>query len=393
MAASIYLDHNATTPPFPEVLEAMAPVLREHFGNPSSPHRFGREARRYLDHARDALAFPLGCKSTEIVFTSGGTESNNLALKGFCRAHRRKTGGHIVTGAVEHHSVLDPCRDLEEEGFSVTVVDPDSKGRIHPDSVERAIREDTLLISIQHANNEVGTIQPIREISEVARRHRIVFHADAVQSFLKIPTRVDELGVDLLSVSGHKVNGPKGVGALFIRKGIRLSPEIHGGKQERGLRAGTENISGAVGFGKAVELGLARKEEGSRIRKIRDELQTLLMESIPSARVNGDPDNRLPGSLHMSFPGAKGEALLVRLDLMGVAVSTGSACSTGSIGPSHVLKAMGVPDEVNECSLRFSVGLGNTLDDARRVAEILPPIVSELRGEPQPSSGLVFRRS
>ena len=362
------------------MIEALETAQRDHFGNPSSPYQFGRSARRLIDSSRDSLASALGCKPSELIFTSGGTESNNLAIKGFCRKNPKGHCGHIITSSIEHHSVLNCCRSLEGEGFSVTYLEVDSSGRVYPEQVEEALLDDTILISIHHANNEVGTLEPIREIAQVANRHQVLFHTDSVQSFLKIPIQVNELGVDFLSISGHKINGPKGVGALYVRGGIKIDPEIHGGEQERGFRSGTENVAGIAGFGTAVEMGLSKGDsEWEIFRKLRDDLETRIKQSIPDVQVNGHFEDRLPGTSNVSFPGARGESLLIRLDMAGIAVSTGSACSTGSLSPSHVLTAMGIPYELNECSLRFSFGLGNSKEDVDRVMEHLPFIVSDVR--------------
>lgn len=376
----IYLDHNATTPLDPEVLEVMLPHLREKFGNPSSGYATGREARRAVEGAREALARVLGALSSEhIFFTGSGTEADNLAIQGVARALRHR-GRHIVTSAVEHHAVLHTCAFLEEEGYEVTYVRPDRSGVVHPDAVAEALRPDTVLVSIMHANNETGAINPIAEIAKIARERDILVHTDAVQSFCKLPFTVDESGADLLSLSGHKIYGPKGVGALYVREGVPLKPIIHGGHQERNLRAGTENVAGIVGLGKAAELCRYRlADESRREAALRDRLESGLRERISHVHLNGHPINRLPNTLNLSFEFVEAEALILDLDRQGVAVSSGSACTSGSQEPSHVLLAMGIPHEVCRGSLRFSLGRGTTEEEIDHVLDILPGIVERVR--------------
>jgi len=375
----VYLDNNATTAIAPEVLEAMLPFYRDKFGNPSSIHRFGREVRVAIDEARAQVAALLNASAEEIVFTSGGTESDNLAIKGSAYALRDR-GDHIITSKIEHPAVLNTCRQLEREGFQVTYLSVDEYGMIRLEELVDSITPKTILITIMHGNNEIGTIQPIEEIGRIAREKGIRFHTDAVQSVGKVPTRVDELGVDLLSLSAHKLHGPKGVGALYVRKGIKLEPLLTGGHQERGQRSGTENAAGIVALGKACQLAAERMtEEAEKLCILRDRLFEGLQERIPKIKLNGHPTRRLPTTLNCSFYGVEGEALLMNLDLVGVAVSTGSACSSGSIEPSHVLVALGLSPQLYQGSLRFSLGRYNTEDDIAYVLEVLPPIVEKLR--------------
>jgi cysteine desulfurase len=377
---NVYLDHNSTTPLAPEALEAMQPYLTGSFGNASSPYALGRQAREALESSREALAVMLGASSAHCVcFTGSGSEADNMAIQGAARAHRDR-GKHIITSAIEHSAVLNSCRHLEEEGFPVTYVKPDRNGMVRQEAVAGAIRSDTILISVMHANNETGTVNPVAEIGSIARSRGILFHVDAVQSFCKIPFSVKELNVDLLSISGHKVQGPKGVGALYIREGVSVSPLIFGGHQEEGRRAGTENIAGIVGFVKAAALEQSRQEEEmKRIRSLRDRLEQGLLQKIPDARLNGHPDLRLPNTLNLSFPFVEAESLLLELDLRGVAVSSGSACMSGTGEPSHVLLAIGMPPELCRGSLRFSLGSENTEEEIRYVLEILPGIVQRIR--------------
>ncbi|VAX16363.1 Cysteine desulfurase, partial [hydrothermal vent metagenome] len=354
---SVYLDNNATTQLRPEALEAMLPYLKDMYGNPSSVHRFGRATKTRISEAREIIANAIGANPEEVYFTSGGTESNNLAIKGHVWADRKASGGHIITSTIEHPAVLEVCKYLSKNGFEITKVDVDSDAIVDPENVRKAIQDNTSLVTIMHANNEVGSIQPIKEIAAIAKEKGVVMHSDAVQSFLKIPVNVDDLSVDLLSLSGHKVNGPKGVGALYIRKGTAMRPLAHGGHHERGMRGGTENVAGIIGFAKTVEIGLAEMEDNSkRLKAMRDELQRRIAETIPNVKLNGHPEKRLPGTLNMSFECIEGEALLINLDMAGLAISTGSACSSGSLDPSHVLMAMGIPHEIIHGSLRFSFG-------------------------------------
>ena len=328
MSRRIYLDNNATTPIHPEVLDAMMPYLKEDFGNPSSIHQFGRKVRVKIDVAREKVAAAIGADPSEIIFTSGGSESDNFAIKGYSWANRKNSGGHIITSSIEHPAVLETCRYLEKNGFRVTYLPVNEYGIADPSDVEKAIEKDTILISIHHSNNEVGTIEPIDEISRIAKGKGIVVHTDAVQSLGKVPLDVNKLGVDLMSLSAHKLNGPKGVGATYIRRGIKnMYPLISGGSQEMKRRAGTENVAGIIGFGKACEIAVSDIEKESvRIAALRDKLQSLIIEKIPDIKLNGHPVKRLPNTLNISFESAEGETIAINLDLSGVAVSTGSAC-------------------------------------------------------------------
>ncbi len=373
----VYLDHNATTPVRPEVREKVLPFLGELFGNPSSAHSFGQEVKPFLDEARARMAAQLGCSPGEVVFTSGGTESDNAALKGVAWAAGR---GHIITANFEHPAVLQTAAYLEKRGFNVTYVPVGGDGVVDPDEVKRAIRSETILISVMQVNNEVGTIQPLREISAIAREARVLFHTDAVQGFGKLPTRVDELGVDLLSLSGHKIYAPKGVGALYVRKGTRIDPLIIGGAQEKRRRSGTENILGIVALGEATVL--AEKEREGLVKRwgaLRKRLKDGLAASIPDVSFNGADERVLPNTLSASIRWVEGEALLLSLDMEEIAVSTGSACSSGSLEPSHVLVAMGLSHEAAQGTLRFSFGRGTTEAEIDRVLEALPPIAARLR--------------
>ena len=376
----VYLDHNATTPIHPEVLEALLPYYREHFGNASSIHAYGRQARAAMEAARAQVAALLKADPTEILFTSGGSEADNFAIKGVASS-RKDRGRHIITSQVEHPAVVETCQSLEPLGYEVTYLPVDEGGLVEPEDVRAAIRDDTILITIMYANNEVGTIEPIPEIGRIAKEHGILFHTDAVQSLAKTNTDVEELGVDLLSFSAHKLYGPKGTGGIYVRKGTELPPLIAGGHQERGLRAGTENVAGIVALGKACEIAHRDYEsEVQQLTMLRDRLQHGIIERVPKVRRNGHEDRRLPTTTNLSFEAIEGEALLINLDLMGIAVSTGSACSSGSVEPSHVLKAMHVPPEYIQGSIRFSVGRENTVEDIDYVLEQLPPIVEKLRG-------------
>jgi cysteine desulfurase len=394
----IYLDYAATTPCDPQVIEAMAPYFFEKFGNPSSIHSFGQETRAGIDQARDTIAAFIGAQSAEIIFTSGGTEADNLALKGVAYANQNK-GNHIITTQIEHHAVLETAKFLEKQGFAVTYVPVDKFGMVNPQDIEQAITDKTILISVMHANNEVGTIEPIEEIGETvkrlnqARKNKIYFHTDAVQTLGHIPVNVNDLGVDLLSMSAHKLYGPKGVGALYVRKGTRIQPIQHGGEQERGKRASTENVPGIVGFGKAVELAkrdtLAHRsppqaDEGgnNEIRttiQLRDKLIAGIMEKIEDVELNGHPTLRLPNNVSVAIRYIEGESILLNLDLQGVAASTGSACSSGSLEPSHVMLALGLSHERSHGTIRFSLGKYTTEEDIDYVLTILPEIVTKLR--------------
>jgi len=375
----IYLDHNATTPVRPEVLEAMLPYFGGRYGNPSSMHWAGRDAKEGLERAREQVAGVLGSKPEEVYFTGGGTEADNLAIKGVAYANRDK-GNHLITSRVEHHAILNTCEYLEKQGFRTTYLPVDSEGRVDPGEVEKAVTKETLLISVMQANNEVGTVQPIAEIGKIARKHGVYFHTDAVQAFTKLPTRVNDLGVDLLSLSGHKIYGPKGVGCLYIRKGTKIDSLIHGGHHERNRRAGTENVPAIAGLGKAAELGAGEMaEEVKKLTALRDRLQEGILAKIPEVRINARNAERLPGTLSACFKYVEGESILLSLDMKGIAASSGSACSTGAIEPSHVLQAMGVPPEEARGAVRFSLGRGNTAEEVDRVVVELGTILSRLR--------------
>ena len=374
----IYLDNAATTAVTPEVLEAMLPWFTQGYGNASSVHTHGREAKRAVENARRQVAKALNCAAPqEIYFTAGGSESDNWAIKGAALA---KGKGHIITTAIEHHAVLHTCQWLQRQGFDVTYLPVDEYGRVTADQVEKALREDTILVSVMAANNEVGTVQPIGEIGALCRSRGVLFHTDAVQAVGAIPLDVQAMNIDLLSLSGHKLHGPKGVGALYIRKGVRIDSLIHGGAQERGFRAGTENVPGIVGLGKAVEIAHANLAENARqVTALRDALIDGIMARVPGTRLNGHPTERLPGNVSLSFDGVEGEALLLRLDLAGVAGSSGSACTSGTLDPSHVLLALGLNEAAAHGSLRLTLGTDTTQDDIDAVLDILPPIVADLR--------------
>ncbi|MCL5040341.1 MAG: cysteine desulfurase NifS [Firmicutes bacterium] len=374
----IYLDNAATTRVRPEVAEVMMTHLVEKYGNPSSVHSFGREARVAVEEARGQVAALIGAKPEEIIFTSGGTEADNLALKGVARANRSK-GNHIITTRIEHHAILHTAEALEKEGLEVTYLPVDQYGLVDPEEVRRSIKASTILISVMAANNEVGTVQPIREIGVIAREKGVYFHTDAVQAVGNIPIDVNADHIDLLSLSGHKIYGPKGVGVLYIRRGTRIQPIVHGGAHERNKRAGTENVPGIVGLSKAAELArIELKEHMDYLKGLRDRLISGLL-SIEDVQLNGHPERRLPGNVNVSVRYVEGEAMLLSLDLKGIAASSGSACTSGSLEPSHVLLAMGIPHEVAHGSLRFSLGKFNTQEDVDYVLEVLPEIVQRLR--------------
>jgi cysteine desulfurase len=375
----VYLDHAATTPTDPGVVKAMLPYFTEAFGNPSSIHSYGQEAKAASEQARTRVAELIGARSEEIIFTSGGTEADNLALKGVAYANEHR-GKHIITTVVEHHAVLGTAAFLEKQGFTVTYLPVDQYGLVDPQDVRKAVTDKTILISVIHASNEVGTVEPIAEIGLIAGEAGILFHTDAVQTVGHVPLNVDELRVDLLSISAHKLYGPKGVGALYARKGTRLASLLHGGEQEKGRRAGTENTPGIVGFGKAAEIaGKETAGEAERLCRLRDRLISGLLDGIEQVRLNGHPTSRLPNNVNVSVGFAEGEAVLLNLDLEGICASTGSACSSSSSEPSHVLLALGLPPEQTHCSLRFSLGRANTDQDVDRVLTALPPIVARLR--------------
>lgn len=378
MERKVYMDHGATTPLRQEVLEAMLPFMQEKFGNPSSLYGLGREARKAVEDAREKVAAAIGASPEEIVFTSGGTEADNLAVRGAVKALSPQ-GGHIITSAVEHHAVLDVCRSLQEEGYRVTFLPVDGYGLVDPGSLEEAIDDDTVLVSIMTANNEVGTIQPVEEIGEIVRERGILFHTDAVQAVGNIPVDVRRMKADLLSLSAHKFYGPKGVGVLYVRRGVNTAPVNYGGGQERGLRPGTENVAGIVGLGKAIELAVGELTEyAGKLRRLRDRLIEGLL-TIEKVYLNGHPTHRLPGNVNVSFAYIEGESLLLSLDIKGIAASSGSACTSGSLEPSHVLTAMGVDHQTAHGSLRLTLGRDNTADDVDYVLEALPPIVDRLR--------------
>ena len=379
-AMRIYLDHNATTPPAPEVVEAVGRAMGGIFGNPSSVHAFGQEARAALEQARAEVAGLIGAGASEIVLTGGGTEADNFALRGVANALEASDRREIITTAIEHEAVLNTGRALSRRGWTLTLLPVDASGIVAPEALEAAISERTALVSVMHANNEIGTVQPVEPLARIARAHGAVMHTDAVQSVGKIPVDVHALGVDLLSLSGHKFYGPKGTGALWIRRGTRLGPVLTGGRQERNRRAGTENLPGAVGLG--VASGLARRKlpaEADRLRELRDRLEQGILDRVPGAAVNGAPEPRVPNTTNISFDRIEAESLLIALDLEGIAVSTGSACSSGTLEPSHVLKAMGLGPSRAQSSLRFSLGAVNTHEDIERVLEVLPGAVEKLR--------------
>ena len=375
----IYMDNAATTPVSQEVLNFMLPYFTQVYGNASSIHQTGREAAKAIAEARRQVAAAIGAKPEEIYFTAGGSESDNWAIKGTAFARKAK-GNHIITSSIEHHAVLHTCEWLEKQGFEVTYLPVDGDGFVSPADVEKAITDKTILITIMAANNEIGTVEPIAEIGRIARAHNIPFHTDAVQAIGAIPVNVAEWQADMLSLSGHKFHGPKGVGALYVRKGTRLDSFLQGGAQERGQRAGTENLAGIVGLGKAITLAVENLEEKSRkLAVLRDRLIDGILKSIPDVRLNGPRQNRLPGNVNVSVRYIEGESLLLRLDLGGIAASSGSACTSGSLDPSHVLLAIGLPHEIAHGSLRLSLSQDNTQADVDEVLKVLPGIVENLR--------------
>ena len=375
----VYMDHSATTYVRKEVLDAMVPYYSEHFGNPSSIYSIARDSKKAIDTAREQVAKALSAEPDEIYFTSGGSESDNWAIKGVAFANRKK-GTHIITSAIEHHAVLHTCEYLEKEGFTVTYLPVDQYGLVDPAALEKAITDKTVLISIMYANNEIGTIEPIAELGAIARKHKVPFHTDAVQAVGNVKIDVKAQNIDLLSLSAHKFYGPKGTGALYIRKGIKIDNLIHGGGQERRRRAGTENIAGIVGLGKAIELATTDIEgHNTRIRALRDRLMSGILTKIPNSRLNGHPEKRLPGNINISFEFIEGESMLLWLDDEGICASTGSACTSGSLEPSHVLLATGLPVEISHGSLRLTLGNVNSEADVDFVLEVLPKVVSRLR--------------
>jgi cysteine desulfurase len=376
----IYFDHNATTPVAAEVVDDVSAALRTVFGNPSSVHSYGQEAKTALDRARAAVAALLAAEPTEIVFTSGGSESNNLAIRGAAEALADSGRRHLVASAIEHEAVLRTLKALSRRGWTTTLVEVNGSGVVEPERLAAAVTDETALVSVMHANNEIGTIQAVAELAAVAHARGALFHTDAVQSAGKLPLDVRALGVDLLSLSAHKFNGPKGVGALWIRRGIRLRSQLSGGKQERNRRAGTENIPGIVGLGTAARLALQKGEsETTRLSTLRDRLEAAVLNTVTGATINGDPDRRVANTSNISFNRVEAESLLIALDLEGIAVSTGSACSSGTLEPSHVLRAMGLPPHRIQNSIRFSLGLGNTVEEVDRVVAVLPDLVNRIR--------------
>lgn len=379
LSKRIYMDHAATTYTNKEVLNEMLPFFTEYYGNPSSVHQFGREVKKSIDIARSRVAKAIGALPEEIYFTAGGSESDNLAIKGVAYANKNK-GNHIITSKIEHPAVIHTCEQLEKEGFEVTYLEVDQYGLINPEDVRKAIKQNTILISIMYANNEIGTIQPISEIAAIAKEKGVYFHTDAVQAIGSVRINVKEQNIDMLSLSGHKFYGPKGVGALYIKKGVKLISIIHGGSQERKRRAGTENVPGIIGLGKAIELAYEHfDEQNARITSLRDKLIGGIMTKVPYTRLNGHPTLRLPNNANFCFEFIEGESLLLNLDIKGIAGSSGSACSSGSLEPSHVLLAIGLPHEIAHGSLRLSLGEVNTEEDVAYVLEVLPEIVDRLR--------------
>lgn len=376
---TIYLDHSATTKTDLEVAKLMSELMVDNFGNPSSVHSFGREARKVLDDARERVAKNIGAEPSEIIFTSGGTEADNIAIRGAALANRKK-GKHIITSTIEHHAVLDTCKALEKEGFSVTYVPVDEYGRVRVEDVKKAITDQTILISIMHANNEIGTIQPIKEIGALAKEKGILFHSDTVQSVGKIPVDVKELNLDMLSISAHKFYGPKGVGCLYIRKGARVEAISFGGSQERNRRPGTVNVPAIAGFALALDKAVSSLDkEIPRQRYLRDKLIKGIMNKVDYVKLNGHPEERLPNNVNLSFRFIEGESLLLSLDMKGIAASSGSACTSGSLDPSHVLLAIGLSHEIAHGSIRMSLGIENTEEQIDFVLEVLPEIVERLR--------------
>jgi cysteine desulfurase len=375
-----YLDHNATTPLLPGVIDRMTAVLREEFGNPSSVHHFGQQAKAAVDDARSQVADLIGADPSEVLFTSGGTEGDNIAIRGAAEALGAAGRKHLVASAIEHEAVLNTLKALARRGWRTTLLPVDQTGIVSPEALREALADDTALVSVMHANNEIGTIQPVLELARLAHERGALFHTDAVQSAGKVPVDVKGLGVDMLALSAHKFYGPKGVGALWIRRGLRVLPLMTGGRQERSRRAGTENVPGIVGMGVAAAIAADKMEhEGRRLAKLRDRLEAGILRAVPGTAVNGSPDYRVPNTTNISFDHVEAESLLIALDLEGVAVSTGSACSSGTLEPSHVLKAMGFNAHRTQNSIRFSLGAGNTETEIDRVIAVLPRIVEKLR--------------
>ena len=379
MKKLIYLDNAATTKTAPEVVEAMLPYFSELYGNPSSIYSLAGESKKAVDHAREIIAGALGAQPEEIYFTAGGTESDNWALKAAAEFYKKK-GNHIITTKIEHHAILHTCQWLEKQGFEVTYLNVDENGVVKLEELKKAIRPTTILISVMYANNEIGTIQPIKEIGEIAREHGILFHTDAVQAFGQLPIQVDDCHIDMLSACGHKLNGPKGIGFLYIRKGVKIRSFIHGGAQERKRRAGTENVPGIVGLGKAVERAVStRKERADKEKELRDYLIGRVLKEIPYTRLNGHRTMRLPNNANFSFQFIEGESLLIMLDMEGICGSSGSACTSGSLDPSHVLLAIGLPHEIAHGSLRLTLSEETTKEELDFVVESLKKIIDRLR--------------
>lgn len=379
MKQMIYLDNAATTKTRPEVVEAMLPYFTEFYGNPSSVYDFSTESRKAVNHARETIARALGAKTNEIYFTAGGSESDNWALTAAAEAYAGK-GRHIITSKIEHHAILHTCQYLEKRGYEVTYLDVDENGLVKLDELRKAVRPDTILISIMFANNEIGTIEPVKEIGQIAREHGVLFHTDAVQAFAHVPIDVDEYNIDMLSSSGHKLNGPKGIGFLYIRTGVKIRSFIHGGAQERKRRAGTENVPGIVGYGKAVEIAMSNlKERADKETKLRDYLMGRVMNEVPYTRINGSRASRLPNNVNFAFQFIEGESLLIKLDMAGICGSSGSACTSGSLDPSHVLLAIGLPHEIAHGSLRLTLSEENTKEEMDYVVEQIKETVAYLR--------------
>lgn len=379
MSKLIYMDNAATTQVYPEVLNEMLPYFTEHYGNPSAIYSFAGEAKRGVDHAREIVAKAIGAKTEEIYFTGGGSESDNWALKATAEAYANK-GKHIITTAIEHHAILHSAQWLEKHGYEVTYVGVDEDGKVKLDELEAAIRPDTILISVMAANNEIGTIQPLKEIGAIAKKHGVLFHTDAVQAFAHIPIDVDEMNIDMLSASGHKINGPKGIGIMYIRKGVKIRSFIHGGAQERQRRAGTHNVPGIVGIGKATEISIANMEKNNEYEiKLRDHLIERVLNEIPYSRLNGHRTDRLPNNANFCFRFIEGESMLILLDQAGICGSSGSACTSGSLDPSHVLLAIGLPHEIAHGSLRLTISEKTTMEDIDYTVDILKKIIERLR--------------
>ena len=376
----IYLDHNATTPPLPAVAERMMVVLRDEFGNPSSVHHFGQQAKALMDEARTEVANLIGAEPSEVLFTGGGTEADNIAIRGAAEALEAAGRRHLVASAIEHEAVLNTLKALAKRGWRTTLLPVDRSGIVSPAALREGLADDTAVVSVMHANNEIGTIQPIAELARLAHERGALFHTDAVQSAGKIAIDVRTLGVDMLSMSAHKFYGPKGIGALWVRRGVRVMPILTGGRQERGRRAGTENVAGIVGMGVAARIASGKMgDEDRRLSALRDRLEAGVLRSVPGTAVNGSTEARVPNTTNISFDRVEAESLLIALDLQGVAVSTGSACSSGTLEPSHVLKAMGFNAHRTQNSIRFSLGAANTEAEIDRVIAVLPGIVEKLR--------------